>query len=228
MTPVEIKCKLLAMQDIKYRDFSQPLIPGAKNIMGVRLPDVDRLAQEIAKGDWRHFLENADNEYMEEVMLQGMVIGYAKADIEEILTYVARFIPQINNWAICDSFCNRLKITRKYPKRMWVFLQPYLCSDKEYEIRYGLVMLLGYFINGEYIDSVLKAINQVRLDGYYVKMAAAWALSVAYIKFPEPTLSFLQQNQLDDFTFNKTLQKICDSFRVSKEAKTFIRAMKRR
>lgn len=227
MTNEEIRQRLLTMQDIKYRDFSIPLIPGAENVIGVRVPEIDKLAREIAKTDWRKYLSEAANDYMEEIMLQGMVIAHAKANTEEIFPLIANFIPKINNWAICDCFCNRLKITIKNKEKMWDFLQVYLHSEKEYEIRFGLVMLLSYFISKDYITRVLQAIDQAKANGYYVKMAAAWVLSVAYVKFPKETMSYLKQNNLDDFTYNKALQKICESFRVCQEDKAVIRRMKR-
>jgi len=111
---------------------------------------------------------------------------------------------------------------------MWDFLQPYLSSDKEYEIRFGVVMLLLYFVEDEYIERVLQWMDRIRHEGYYVKMAVAWAISVCYVKYPEPTMAFLKNNTLDDFTYNKALQKIIESLRVDSETKHVLRSMKRR
>ena len=218
--------KKLAEED--YQKFSSSLLPGAKNVLGVRLPKLREAAKKIAKGDWRTYLETCDNYYFEEIMLQGMVIGYAKSDIEEILKYAAAFIPSIDNWSLCDSFCSGLKITKNNKDRVWQFLQPYLFSDEEYHIRFGIVILLNYFIEIEYIERVLAALDKINHEGYYVKMAAAWAVSICYIKLPEKTLEFLQNNNLDDFTYNKALQKITESYRVDKEIKGIIKNMKRK
>ncbi|MEN6413051.1 MAG: DNA alkylation repair protein [Veillonellales bacterium] len=222
-----IRDQLFASVDGEYQKFSSTLLPGTGNVLGVRLPVLRRLARKIAQTDWRSYLAGAPSKYFEEIMLQGMVIGYAKADIEEILPYVVQFIPRIDNWSVCDSFCSGLKFTGKYRQQVWSFLQPYLASAKEYEVRFGVVMLLHFYIDEEYIGRVLQSLDRVKNDGYYAKMAVAWALSVCYIKLPEPVMAYLKNNTLDDFTYNKALQKITESYRVDQQAKEIIRRMKR-
>lgn len=223
-----IREQLLELANEEYQKFSSALIPNINNVMGVRLPELRKLAKIIAKGDWQTYLECTESEYFEEVMLQGMVIGYVKADIEEILVYVTAFVPKIDNWSLCDSFCVGLKFTNKHMKRVWDFLQSYLNSDKEYEIRFGVVMLLNFYIKEEYIEQVLLRLDNIQHDGYYVKMAVAWAISMCYVKQPDATMIFLSSNSLDDFTYNKALQKITESFRVDQDTKRIIRSLKRK
>ncbi|SFL75752.1 DNA alkylation repair protein [Pelosinus propionicus] len=222
-----IKERIRSLADEEYRQFQSKLVPGADNILGVRLPRLRKLAKELAKNDWRSTIAVVQDEYYEEVMLQGLIIGYAKADIEEILQAIAAFVPKISNWAVCDWCCGSFKITKEHPARVWDFLQPFLLSQKEYDLRFGIVMLLTFYIEDEYIDRVLLLFNQVHHESYYVKMAAAWALSICFVHYPEKTMIYLTDNELDDFTYNKTLQKITESFRVSKETKVIIRNMKR-
>lgn len=224
-----IRSRLLEMSDEQYKKFNSSLIPGEDRMMlGVRLPHLRALAKEIAKGDWRQFLDNGKDEYYEEVMLQGLVIGSVKASPDEILEYAARFIPKITNWAICDSFCTGLKLAKKQPRMVWDFLQPYLKSGGEFEIRFAVIMMLAHYINNEYIDRVISSLDRIRHEGYYVKMGVAWAISVCYVKYPEKTMDYFNTCSLDDFTFNKSLQKILESYRVDPESKTVIRSMKRR
>ena len=223
-----IREQLFELAEEEYRKFSSALLPNIDNVLGVRLPALRKLAKAIAKNDWRKFIIEADNEYFEEVMLQGMVIGYVKADIEEILQYTSDYIPKINNWSVCDSFCNGLKFTKDNMERVWDFIQPFLCSKKEYEVRFGVVMLLSFYINEEYVERTLQLLDNTKHPGYYVKMAVAWAVSICYVKFPEQTMKYLKNNTLDDFTFNKSLQKITESLRVDKETKALIRSMKRK
>lgn len=223
-----VREQILALVDDDYREFHSKLVPGTENILGVRLPHLRALAKEIAKGDWRNYLATAANDFYEETMLQGLVIGYAKAEITEILHYVAAFVPKIANWGVCDSFCNNLKITKKHMPLVWDFLQPYLLSKEEFTLRFGIVMLLNYYIEDNYIDRVLLLLDSAKHEGYYVKMAAAWAISICFIKYPEKTMAYLKSNTLDDFTYNKALQKITESFRINKEPKTLIRSMKRK
>ncbi|PIC69680.1 DNA alkylation repair protein [Sporosarcina sp. P2] len=224
-----IRKQIFEQIDTDYQKFSSALIPTNENILGVRMPALRKLAKGIAKDDWRTYLQTANDEYFEEVMLQGLVIGYVKADIEELLTYVEKFVPKIDNWSVCDSFCSGLKMTKQHKERVWSFLQPYVVSENEYELRFGIVMLLVYYIESDYIDRVLGLLNHVQHEGYYVKMAVAWALSSCFVKLPDPTLDYLAGgNSLDVFTYNKALQKITELTRVDQETKQVLRSMKRR
>ena len=224
--------KLLELADGDYQKFSSALLPNIDNILGVRLPLLRKLAKEIAKGDWRGYMaatnSEAGSKYLEEIMLHGMVLGYVKTDVEETLRYAAEFVPKINNWSVCDSCCTGLKFTNDNKAHVWDFLQPYLASSEEYELRFGIVMLLNYYIEREYINRVLLLLDKIKHEGYYVKMAVAWAVSICYVKLPEPTMEYLRNNTLDDFTYNKALQKITESNRVDMETKDLIRGMKRK
>ncbi|TVP86036.1 MAG: DNA alkylation repair protein [Alkalicoccus sp.] len=222
-----IRKQLFESKDTDYQKFASSLLPNVHNVLGVRMPQLRKIAKETAKGDWRTYLDSAEDDYFEETMLQGLVIGYADAEIEDRLFYVTAFVPKINNWSVCDSFCGSLKFTKNNKERVWQFLQPYLSSEKEYEVRFGVVMLLNFYIEDDYIESVLNLLDRVNHEGYYAKMAIAWAVSICYIKFPGITEEFLRNNTLDDFTYNKSLQKIIESTRISKETKNSIREMKR-
>lgn len=222
-----IREQLFELAEEDYRIFTSRLLPNTKNILGVRLPALRKIAKQIAKEDWHTFLETSPYDYFEDIMLQGMVIGYGKADIEEILNQVEKFVPRISNWSVCDSFCIGLKITKQNKERVWEFLKPYFSSNEEYDIRFGVVMLLNYYIEPDYIKRVLSILDNIKHEGYYVKMAVAWAVSICYIKLHEPTLIYLKHNKLDKFTYNKALQKIVESLTIDKETKTLIRSMKR-
>ena len=134
----------------------------------------------------------------------------------------------IDNWAICDCCASTYKFTNKNLDEMYQYLQKYITSENEFEVRFACIMLMDYFLNDKYIDRVFEIYNNIKLDKYYVKMAIAWAISVAFVKYEEKTREFLQNNTLDKFTFNKSLQKIIESNRVSKEVKDEMRQMKRK
>lgn len=223
-----IREQIFELADEEYQKFQSKLCPGIDNIVGVRIPLLRKLAKEIAKGNWREYMKYAQDEYYEEVMLQGMVLGYVKADIEEVLSYITDFVPKIDNWSVCDSFCVGLKFTKTNMERVWDYIQPYLESKQEFEMRFGIVMLLDFYIEEDYIDRVLILLDEVKHEAYYVKMAVAWAISICYIKFPEKAMKYLNNNTLDDFTYNKGLQKITESLRVDKETKQLIKSMKRK
>ena len=222
----EIKERLIAMTDGNYQVFSSSLIPGCNNMIGCRIPKIRAFAKEISKTDFRRYLDNAVDDWFEETMLQGFVIGYAKMDIEERLLYTEKFIPKIKDWAVNDGFCATFKTAVKNRERVWEFLGPYANSNKEFEIRVAAVMYMNYFLTEEYIDEVLKQLFSMKQDDYYAMMGIAWALATAYAKFPNETREALAWDW-PKVTLNKAIQKMCESYRVSDEDKIELRKRKK-
>ena len=216
------------LADEPYLKMQNKIVPGAKNILGVRVPKMRALAKQIAKGDWRAYFSAACDNSFEEIMLQGLVIGYAKMELAEALSRLTVFVPKIDNWGVCDICCSSLKFTAKNREQVFAFLQGYLKSESEFELRFAVVMLMSFFLTDEYIDEALKICNEIHHDGYYVEMAVAWALSVCFVKYPDKTMCYLKSNDLDDWTYNKALQKMIESFRVDDSTKAVIRGMKRK
>lgn len=257
----EIRENLLSLAEPEYRNFSAKLLPEGENLLGVRLPKLRKYAKQIGKKYKTAYLEavlpstkgnkqgdaiedektlavSCDGEFMEEILLQGMVIGNLKAEndeqLAEIFDYIRRYVPKIANWSTCDSFCAGLKIAKDHPAQMWEFLQEYLGDEKEYAIRFGIVMIINYYINEEYFDRLFPIFNEIgsRQQAYYVKMALAWAISICYVHMPGETESYLKDMRLkpeilDDFTYHTALRKIVASHCVLPEQKDVIREMKR-
>lgn len=223
--------RLIQLAEPDYQSFTQKLLPGVENILGVRLPVLRKISKEILKENLKDsidvYFQEASNETFEEIMIQGMIIGYMKQDLDEILKRIREFLPKINNWSVCDSFCNGLKITETYKEEMWKFIQDYLQDSHEFSVRFAVVMILRFYVTEEYVCSSLDLLDKVQHKGYYVKMAVAWAVSVCFVKFPEITKEYLEENNLDDFTYNKALQKITESLKVDKDTKSIIRKKKR-
>lgn len=226
---LNIEKELFKFQDKKYREFQKGLCPGASNIIGIRVPILRSYAKELLKKyNLKELMENINDNYQEEVMLQGMLIGESKEDFNIIIKYVEEFIPKIETWAVCDTFCTGLKITKKHKEEMWKFLQKYLKSKKEFKVRFGVVMILDYFIDEEHLEEDFKIFNSIKVDKYYVQMAVAWAISICLIKFYKETVKYLQEEaDLDNFTYNKALQKAIESYRLTDEQKSFLRNMKK-
>lgn len=222
-----VKNKLLELRDSEYRDFSKKLLPGTTNIIGVRIPDIRRIAKEIANDDVDNYLKSASDETFEEIMLQGMVIGYAKKNLENALNMINNFIPKIDNWSVCDCFCTGLRIAKKYPNEIWNFIIPFLRDDRTFYVRFGVVMILKYYVDKEHIEKAFKEFDNIKNKDYYAQMAVAWAVSCYFIKFKNETMQYLKNNNLDDFTFNKSIQKIIESYRVDKNIKNKIKKLKR-
>lgn len=156
----EIRELLVQYTDVKYKDFSEELIPGAaKPLMGVRLPQLRQIAKGIVndrenKTRWQEEIAGSEGAYadifFEETMLRGMIIGYGTAKknfpYEEGIAYLKSFIPQIDNWSVCDSFCNSFTFANRYRDAVWELMQPYLYSDREYEVRVSLILLLSQYL----------------------------------------------------------------------------------
>lgn len=251
-----IREKLINMSDEKYMKFSSALIPGTDNMLGVRLPQLRNLAKSIVKGNWEEAIDNTEDIYFEEIMLRGMVIGYGTSrdnDIEKAIKYISDFIPMISNWSVCDSCCVSFEIIKRNKERIWEFIQQYIYSDKEFEVRVGLIILLNHFLkcddngnkiirkrkvvlediednskdnSGKYIDMILEAVNRNIYQGYYAQMAAAWLVAEAFLVYPSTTMKFLCECNMDKFTYNKAIQKICESKTPQEEVKTIIKKMK--
>ena len=223
-----LRAELKKLTDEKYREFQKSLCPNVDDIIGVRVPQLRELAKKIARQKPLEFLEEFKPEFYEERMIYGLVIGYMKKDLEVRLKYLDVFVPIIDNWAICDCCCSTYKFTNQNLEEIWTYIQKYINSKNEFEVRFAVIMLMDYYLNDEYIDRVLKIYNSIKIDEYYVKMGIAWGISVAYIKQKEKTKIFLKKNNLDDFTYNKAIQKIIESDRVNMREKEILKEMKRK
>ena len=229
----KIKEDLLQLGDKKYKEFHSNLCPGdnkTKNMIGIRIPILREYAKKLIKEyKIEQLLKQIDNYYYEEIMLQGMLIGLSKDDFSKIKNYIENFVPKIDNWAVCDTFCAGLKITKKYKKEMWNLIQKYLKSDKEYELRFGIVMILDYFIDEEYLQKDFEIFDSINIknNDYYVQMAIAWAISEALAKFYNDTIKYLKECTLDKFTYNKAIQKAIESYRINVEQKEFLKKLKK-
>lgn len=224
----KLRNELYKLADEKYKKFQSSLCPNTDNIIGVRMPKIRQIAKQISKEGGIKFLDTYKPEYYEEKLVYGMVIGYTKMTIKERQKYLDKFIPTIDNWAVCDGACSTYKFTIDNQEKMWDYIQKYVNTNNEFEVRFSVVMMMIYYINDEYIDKVLEIYNNINLDKYYVKMAIAWGISVAFVKYEEKTMKFLKSknNKLDKFTYNKSLQKIIESYRVDDSTKDIIRKMK--
>lgn len=196
-----------------------------RTTFGISIPELRKFAKKIAKEDYKYFLENDDYSSFELKLLHAFVIGYVKDDIKIVLKYFKKFIPQVNDWAVNDSLCQNFRLSRKYPEVVWEFLMKYKDSKKEFESRIVAVVLLSHYLNDEYIDRVIKVLDELNTDDYYSQMGVAWALATVMGKYPEKCLKYLKSKNchLDDITMKRTKQKIRESFRVTNEIKEVIK-----
>lgn len=213
--------------DANYQTFHSSLVPGETNvIIGVRMPVLRKIGKEISKGNWRSYLSIAIGNTHEEIMLRGIVIGLAKTEYDELIDLTDNYLPLISNWALCDSFCGGLKSVRKFEQLFFHYINTYLKSDNPWVIRTGLVIMLSHYLKEEYLEDILNRCDQIHHTEYYVKMAQAWLISICYIKYPDITEDYLKRSSLDDWTFNKAIQKTRESLRITQKQKDFLNTLK--
>lgn len=219
--------RLNELKNNKQAQFSSSLTPGCKPMLGVKIPELRKLARQLAKEDYITFLREAPEEYWEYQQLKAFTIGYVKADVQEVLGLADEFIPKIQDWSVNDSFCQNFTIARKHRELVWDWLMGYAAKDEEFAQRVVAVMLLSHFLVEEYIDKVLMVCDMLQHEGYYTRMAVAWCVATAYAKFPKETHEYMLNNHLCDWTYNKAIQKMIESYRVSDADKAVLRTMKR-
>ena len=211
-----------SIKDDEYKKFNEKIIK-TNNIIGIRIPILKKIAKEISKLDYLTFIKNNKHKYYEEIILHGLVITYLK-DYDVAIKLFDEYINYVNSWATCDIVVANFKIINKNLDKYFIKIKEYLKSNKLFIKRVGIVSLF-YYLNDEYIDEVLDMVNCIKGDEYYVKMAIAWLISICLIKYYDKTLLFLKNCNLDDWTYNKTLQKAIESYRIKN--KDDLRKLKR-
>ena len=210
---------LYSLQDLKYRDFHSSLGIEKNYLIGVRTPLLKKIAKEISLGDYNAFIKYNNHQTYEEILIHGLIIGYIKVDFEKIQTMILEFIPYIDNWALCDLMCSNLHIWSNNTKIGIKFVKLLLKSKNQWYKRVGIVLLIDYYVNDDYIDIILDYFKDYNTDEYYVMMAVAWLLSICYIKYPKRTSKLLESKVLGKTLQNKTIQKIRESKRIEQEIK---------
>lgn len=227
ITPELLRETLENLAEPTYRDFHLRTCPEAQHLLGVRVPTQRKLAKEIIKTDnyWQ-YLDGFEPYYYEEVMILGLIIATAPMNLDDRLNYTAWFLPYINNWAICDTFCNSFKISDHDLDTYWQFLMQFTNSSEEYVLRFVIVMILDHFIRIEYLAHIFALLDSLTSRAHYVEMAEAWLIAEIFTQFPNQVFDYLTHDQLSTFAHNKAIQKACESRRISDEDKAHLRALK--
>lgn len=214
----EIKKKLNDLAEEKTKLFSKRIIPTNLPILGVKIPDLRKLARTIAKNDYALFLKECDQSSYELMLLEGIVIAICPCSLQQRFSYLEKFIPIIENWAVHDSLVSSLKCTKQYPMEFLKFLSQYQYSKNEYEVRFVAVMLMCYYLNDTYVDQAFLMIQNLCLNAFYAKMGVAWFLATAMIDYSSYVYSYLDHCN-DEALVRMTIRKIRDSHRISSDVK---------
>ena len=201
------------ISDSNYQQFQKKIINTKYEILGVRLPIIRKIVKKITNRE--EFLKYSQNNYYEEVLIKGLLI----ATLPNPKDYLDDYLYQIDNWAICDSLASSLKIVKKNLDEFLIKINEYLNDSYEYKVRFGLVLLLDYYVEEKYLPKIFKLVDNLKCKEYYIEMAIAWLVAECFIKYPDLTWPYIKKNNLNKFVQNKTISKIRDSYRVDKKVK---------
>lgn len=222
------RAQLFSQAEADYKAFHEKLLCSSLPVIGLRVPFLRKMAKEIAKKDGIAFLQHCGRETYEERLLYGLVAAALPVSYEAFLPYCDYYTEHLaENWAHCDVFCSSVKkIIKGNEREFFDHIKTYLSSENPWAVRMGLVMMLTHFLLPEYMEEVLERTDAIHSEQYYIRMAQAWLLATAWAKDRERMLAYIERHHLDDWTFHKFIQKCCESYRILKEDKIFLRALK--
>ena len=221
-----IQERLFSLQDIKYRDFLRKLIPNVdpNTVIGVRTPDLRKFAKDLAKDPKAaEFLETLPHTYFEENNLHGFLIE-RMADYEQATAALNTFLPYVDNWATCDQI--RPEIFAKHLSELQGQIKCWMASGHTYTIRFGIEMLMRFYLDGEFRTEYLDWVSAIRSEEYYVNMMIAWFFATALTKQYHAALPYIQRQRLDPWTHNKAIQKAIESRCITDEQRRYLRTLK--
>lgn len=220
---MNIQQKLFSMQDLKYKEFSQKLIPSVfpDNIIGVRIPKLREIAKGISVNS--EFMRSLPHKYLEENHLHGFVISNI-TDFDLCIKELSLFLPFIDNWATCDGI--RPKSFKKNKNKLYENIKSWLASNHTYTIRFGILMCMIYYLDDGFDERILKDVSEIKSNEYYVNMMTAWFFATALAKQWGKTITILENKELEAWVHNKTIQKATESRRISEENKELLRRLK--
>ena len=222
----KINDELFKFQDEKYRDIQIRILPtiNKDTIIGVRTPELRKYAKLLIKSnDYTPFLEELPHEYFDENQLHAFIISESK-DYDECISYINKFLPFVDNWATCDQLSPI--VFKKHTDELINQIRVWIKSTKTYTIRFGIGMLMKYYLDDNFKPEYLNWVSNIKSNEYYVNMMIAWYFATALAKQYEETLPLIKNQKLDAWTHNKTIQKAIESYRITKEQKEYLKKLK--
>lgn len=222
----DVRKRLFEMQDTGYRDFHARLFPTVEKekIIGIRTPILRKFAKEFGKTERSEmFLKVLPHQYYEENNLHGLLIEQIR-DYDKCLGELECFLPHIDNWATCDLLT--LHMMKKHRDIFIREIYRWMESDKPYIIRFGISMLMRHYLDEGFKPEYPEKVAAIRSEEYYVNMMRAWYFATALAKQYEKILPFLEEQRMDIWTHNKTIQKSIESYRITQEQKNHLRTLR--
>lgn len=219
--------QLFALQDVAYKDFQSKLIPSISpdSVIGIRTPQLRKLAKELTKTpEAKVYLTCLPHTYYDENNLHGLIIENMK-DYEEVIAALDAFLPYVDNWATCDIMAP--KAFKKHLPELAEKIEEWLSSEHTYMVRFGIGMLLKYYLDENFDAKFLKRVASIQSEEYYIKMMIAWYFATALAKQYDAAIPYLTQERLPVWIHNKTIQKAIESYRITDEQKIYLRTLKR-
>ena len=223
---MDIQQELFALQDLSYRDFHAKLMPTVDKarVIGVRTPKLRAFAKEFGKTEEaKEFLKVLPHQYYEENNLHGFLIEQIK-DYPTLIRELNRFLPCIDNWATCDLLT--VRVVKKHLDTFTEEVERWLASDHTYTIRFGIGMLMRYYLEEHFSLEYPEKVAKIRSEEYYVNMMTAWFFATALAKQWDAAIPYLEQKRLDPWTHNKTIQKARESYRITPGQKEYLKTLK--
>ncbi|MBQ3551340.1 MAG: DNA alkylation repair protein [Clostridia bacterium] len=221
-----VRTELAALADQNYREFNSKLMPTVEKstVFGVRTPVLRKFAKEFFKDpSSKEFLTALPHKYFEENQLHAFLVEQIK-DFDRCILAVEAFLPFVDNWATCDCFSPAA--FKKEPDRLLPYIEKWLTSSHVYTARYGVVMLMRYFLDGRFDEKHLKTVADLPTDDYYLSMAVAWYFATALAKQYDVALPYIQDRLLDKATHNRAIQKAIESLRISEKHKAYLKTLR--
>jgi 3-methyladenine DNA glycosylase AlkD len=202
----------------EYLNFTKTIANSSSPMIGVNIPSLRTISKEISKTNIYSFISFYKGKYFEERMILGLTIAYSN-NIEIYERYLEFYSKEIVDWSLCDTVANSLKLIKNNNEHFLPLIQKLLKTKNEFQVRFALIILLSQYMNDEYISFILNTCLNIKSDDYYVNMALSWLLCECFIKYKMKTIPYINRNYLSKFVLNKTISKICDSYRVSSKDK---------
>lgn len=217
--------ELIAHSEKSYAAFQAALTPGVplSAFIGVRVPALREIGKKyFGTEEGERFMSALPHKYYEENMLHGIMISQIK-QFDTCLAEVDRFLPYVDNWAVCDTLSPA--VFKRNREKLFPIVKNWMASERVYTCRFGVKCLMNYYLDDLFRKEYLELPLVVKSDEYYVKMMVAWYYATALAKQYDEAVKLLESRVLPVWVHNKTIRKAIESYRVTDERKEYLRTL---